>query len=73
MEKGHSQVHGLDYNDTFSLIARMDVIKLVLAIVASKQWEVHNMDVKSSFLRGDLEEEIYMRQPKGYTEYSSLV
>ena len=51
----------------------MDSIRLVLAIAASKRWEVHHMDVKSAFLLGDLKEEIYMKQPKGYIEDSSLV
>ena len=45
----------------------MDSIRLVLAIAASKHWEVHHMDVKSAFLHGDLNEEIYMKNPKGYT------
>ena len=51
----------MDYNDTFSPIARMDYIRLVLAIAASKRWEVHHMDVKRSLLHGDLEEGIYMK------------
>ena len=63
----------MDYNEEFLLVARMDSIRLVLVIVASKRWEVHHMDVKSAFLYGDLEEEIYMRQPEGYIEDSSLV
>ena len=61
VSKGYSQVHGLDYNETFSHVARMDFIRLVLVIGASKKWEVHHMDVKTAFLHGDLEEEIYMR------------
>ena len=64
--KGCSQVQGLDYNETFTLVARMDSIKMVLAIIASKIWEVHHMDVKGTFLHGDLEEEIYMKQPEGF-------
>ena len=68
MEDGYLQVHGMDYNETFANVARMDSIRLVFIIAASKRWEVHHMDVKSSFLHGDLEEEIYMRQAKGYTE-----
>ena len=62
--KGYSQVHGLDYNETFSHVARIDSIRLVLAIAASKKREVHHMDVKSAFLHGDLEEEIYKRHPE---------
>ena len=46
---------------------------LVLAITASKRWEVHHMDVKSAFLHGDLEEEIYMKQLEGFIDDSSLV
>ena len=51
----------------------MDSIRLVLAIVASKRWEVHHMDVKSSFLQGYFEEEIYMKQPEGFIGDPSLV
>ena len=51
----------------------MDSIRLVLAIAALKKWEVYHMDVKSSFLHGDLEEEIYMKRTKGYISDSSLV
>ena len=58
--KGYSQVHGIDYNETFSPVAKMDSIRLALAIAASRQWEVHHMDVKCAFLNGDLTEEIYI-------------
>jgi hypothetical protein len=51
----------------------MDSIRLVLAIAATKGWEVHQMDVKNSFLHGDLSEEIYMEQPQGFMQDSSLV
>ena len=59
--KGYSQVHRMEYNDTFFPITRMDSTRLVLDIATTKRWEVHHMDVKSSFLHGDIEEEIYMR------------
>ena len=51
----------------------MDSIKLVLAIAASKQWEVHHIDVNSSFLHGDMKEEIYMQQTKGFVTNPSLM
>ena len=51
----------MDYHETFASVAKMDSIRLVLAISASKQWEVHHLDVKSSFLHGDIHEEIYMK------------
>ena len=73
VEKGFSQVQGVDYHETFAPIAKMDSICLVLAISASKHWEVHHMDVKSSFLHGDIHEEIYMKQPKGYIYNPYLV
>jgi hypothetical protein len=63
VSKGFSQVEGIDYNETFSPVAKMNSICLVLALVASHKWEVHQMDVKSAFLHGDLQEEIYMEQP----------
>ena len=66
VEKGYSQVQVLGYNETFTPVARMDSIMLVLAIVASKRWEVHHMDVKSSFLHAEMKEEICMKQLKGY-------
>ena len=58
--KGFSQVQGIDYNETFVPVEKMDSIRLVLSIAASKQWEVHHMDVKSSFIHGDIKEYIYI-------------
>ena len=62
VEKGYSHVDGLDYNEKFTPIARMDSIRLVLAVATSKRWEVHHMDVKSALLHGDLKEDVYMLQ-----------
>jgi hypothetical protein len=61
--KGFSQVEGIDYNETFSPVAKMNSICLVLALATSHKWEVHKMDVKSTFLHEELQEEIYMEQP----------
>jgi hypothetical protein len=66
VSKGFSQVEGIDYNETFSPVEKMNSIHLVLALAASHKWEFHQMDVKSSFLHGDFQEEIYMEQPPGY-------
>jgi hypothetical protein len=72
--KGFSHVEGIDYNETFAPVAKMNSIRLVLALAASHKWEVHQMDVKSAFLHGDLKEEICMEQPHGYVQNdSSLV
>eukprot|EP00253_Pinus_taeda_P021660 PITA_21660 len=63
--KGFSQVEGIDYTETFFPIAKMNSVRLVFSLAASFKWEVHQMDVKSAFLHGDLHEEIYMEQPIG--------
>jgi hypothetical protein len=54
--KVFSQVEGIGYNETFSPVAKMNSIHLVLFLVASHRWEVHHIDVKSTFLHGDLKE-----------------
>eukprot|EP00253_Pinus_taeda_P007619 PITA_07619 len=72
--KGFSQVEGIDYTETFSPVTKMNSVRLVLSLIASFKWEVHQMDVKSAFLHGDLHEEIYMEQPIGFIQIdSSLV
>ena len=63
----------MDYNETFAPVAKMDSIRLVLAPAASKGWQVHNMDVKSALLHGDLKEDIYMQKYKGFQEDPSMV
>ena len=70
---GYSQFQGIDYNDTFAPVAKMDSIRLALAIAASRQWEVHHMDVKCDFLHGYMNEENYIQQPKGFVSNTSLV
>ena len=73
VSKGLSKFQGVDYINTFLPVAKMESIKLVLAIATSKRWEVHHMDVKSDFLHGDIHEDIYMQQPKGFIHDPSLV
>ena len=71
--KGYYHVHGVDYTETFALVAKMDSIRLVLALTTSKGWEVHHMDVKSAFLHGEIHEEIYMQKPECFQEDPSLL
>ena len=66
-------VHGIDDNKTFAPVAKMDSIRLALAIAASMQWVVHHMDVKCDFLNGDLTKYIYMKKPKGFISNPFLV
>ena len=63
----------MDYHETFASMAKMDSIRLVLAIAASKHWEVHHMDVKISFIHGDIHEDIYMKYLEGYISDPTLV
>jgi hypothetical protein len=59
-------VHGIDYDETFTPVAKMDSIQLALAIVEAKGWKFHEMDMKNGFHHGVLSEEIYMEQPQGF-------
>ena len=71
--KGYSQVQGIDYNDTFAPVAKMDSIRLSLAIAALKHWEVYHMNVKCAFVNGDLNGEIYMQKLEGFVSNPYLV
>ena len=61
--KGYAQIFGVDFFDTFAPVARQDTIRMLLAIAAQKGWKICQLDVKSAFLNGFLEEEIYVEQP----------
>ena len=64
--KGYSQIYGIDYDQTFSPVVRYETIRVLLAIAAAEDWEIHQMDVKTAFLNGTLEEELYMEQAPGF-------
>ena len=61
--KGYSQVAGVDFNETFAPVAKFSTIRCILALGAIMDLEMYQMDVKTAFLNGDLEEDIYMDQP----------
>ena len=65
--KGYRQTKGLDYFDTYSPMTRLNSIRTVLAIVALRNLEIHQMDVKTTFLNRELDEEIYMEQSEGFS------
>ena len=67
MIKDYKQIEGLDYFDTYSPVTGIISIRMVLAIVALRYFEVHQMDVKTTILNEDLDEEIYIRQPEGFS------
>ncbi|KAH9750232.1 hypothetical protein KPL71_013800 [Citrus sinensis] len=60
------QREGLDYFDTYSPVMRINSIRMIIAIAALRNLEIHQIDVKTAFLNGDLDEEIYMEQPEGF-------
>ena len=64
--KGFTQREGIDYNETFSPVLCKDSFRIIMALVAHYDLELHQMDIKTTFLNGDLEENVYMAQPKGF-------
>ena len=64
--KGYRQWVGLDYFDTYSPVMRINFIRIIIAIAVLRNLEIHQMDIKSAFLNGDLDEEIYMEQPEDF-------
>ena len=66
MAKGYSQRHGIDYDEVFSPVARHTSIRVVLALIAHQDLEFEQLDVTTAFLHGNLEEEIFLEQPKGF-------
>nr|KYP40054.1 Retrovirus-related Pol polyprotein from transposon TNT 1-94 [Cajanus cajan] len=64
--KGFTQKNGIDYKETFSPVSKKDSLRIIMALVAHYDLELHQMDVKTVFLNGDLEEDVYMDQPMGF-------
>src|SRR5438132_3655898 len=66
--KGYVQRQGVDFDEVFVLVARLESVRLLLAMAAQEGWIIHHMDVKSAFLNGELSEEVYVAQPPGFIE-----
>ena len=66
MAKSYTQMEGVDYEETFSPVMSFASIRLILAIVAHLDLKLYQMDIKTKFLNGELDEEIYMDQPMGF-------
>lgn len=66
--KGYVQREGIDFEEVFAPVTRLETVRLLLAVAAKNSWEVHHMDVKSAFLNGDLKEDVYVSQPEGFVK-----
>lgn len=69
--KGYIQRHGIDFEEVFAPVARLETVRFIIALAASRGWQVHHLDVKTAFLNGDLKEDVYVTQPEGFVKKGS--
>jgi hypothetical protein len=70
--KGYAQTYGRNYDETYSLVAKMTIVRAIIALAIIKGWCLHQMDVNNVFFHGDLQEEVYMKQPPSYVDQTHL-
>ncbi|GKD86027.1 retrovirus-related pol polyprotein from transposon TNT 1-94, partial [Tanacetum coccineum] len=70
--KGYQQEEGIDFEESFALVARIEAIRIFIANSASKNMTIYQMDVKTAFLNGELKEEVYVSQPEGFVDPDHL-
>ena len=69
--KGYVQKHGIDFDEVFAPVARIETVRFIIALAATNGWEVHHLDVKTAFLHGELKENVYVTQPEGFVTKGS--
>ncbi|RVW73200.1 Retrovirus-related Pol polyprotein from transposon RE1 [Vitis vinifera] len=70
--KGFTQSYGIDYQETFAPVAKLNTVRVLLSLAANLDWSLHQLDVNNAFLNGDLEEEVYMDIPAGLETTSNF-
>ena len=65
---GYSQQEGINFDDTFAPVDKLNTIRMLISLATKHKWQLHELDVKSAFLNDDLKEEIYLVQPEGFVK-----
>lgn len=66
--RGFQQRHGIDFEETFSIVVRWATVRIVIAIAIHNNWKIHQMDVQTAFLNGYLTVAVYLKQPEGFVQ-----
>ena len=70
---GFTQAYAIDYTETFSLVVRLNSVRVLLSLAINQAWSLHELDVSNAFLYDDLEEQVFMEQPPGYVAHESYL